>query len=311
MMQPGSNSASNTPYTILRIKRKRNEEPLDALVVESRVRKKKTRGGLEVFQFAQTVEDEAWKDESQKRVIQDEVSRLAREASDRKESKQTKDEIPDKLKLHGARQKREGRKRCYTVLQHGTSNEDVGRRTYPKKPPTVVSAKEAAQPIFKMYDAIPSPEKTRPSVDSDIEKFLPLLNDYLTLNEISLSAPDQQKKEQDTVIPLVDASKIPKTTRDDYVWDIFYRRPAKADEWVGRDNIATLMGLPPSYGDELYDSASDSELEDEEDEDSNAEEYYKNDYPDEEDLSDEFHEYSSYEDLLMRDEDDHEEEDIF
>ena len=59
-------------------------------------------------------------------------------------------------------------------------------------------------------------------------------------------------------------------------------------------------GLPPSFGD-TYDSASDSEEEDEADEDSNggpfltfnyplslngldiAEEYYKNDYPDEED----------------------------
>ncbi|KAH9954001.1 hypothetical protein BC827DRAFT_1245562 [Russula dissimulans] len=48
-------------YTILRIKRKRNEEPLDALVIESTVRRKK-RGGLDIFQFAETVEPEAWGD---------------------------------------------------------------------------------------------------------------------------------------------------------------------------------------------------------------------------------------------------------
>lgn len=68
---------SSQPYTILRIKRKRNEEPLDALgkrfsvivypgnnkraVTESSLRRKK-RGGLDVFQFAETVEPEAWGD---------------------------------------------------------------------------------------------------------------------------------------------------------------------------------------------------------------------------------------------------------
>ncbi len=75
-------------YTILRIKRKRNEEPLDALgmcmlsgaaqpnihvlcaVVESRVRRKKYRGGVGVFQYAHTVEGDAWKDEKSQKDIQ-------------------------------------------------------------------------------------------------------------------------------------------------------------------------------------------------------------------------------------------------
>ena len=80
-------------YTILRIKRKRNEEPLDALgmwfhstpfrilttvsidrlaghsVVESRVRRKKSRGGIGVFQYAQTVEQDAWNDVQQQRHL--------------------------------------------------------------------------------------------------------------------------------------------------------------------------------------------------------------------------------------------------
>ncbi|KAH9952941.1 hypothetical protein BC827DRAFT_1251438, partial [Russula dissimulans] len=48
-------------YTILRIRRKRNENPVDALVIESTVRRKK-RGGPSIFQFAETVEPEAWGD---------------------------------------------------------------------------------------------------------------------------------------------------------------------------------------------------------------------------------------------------------
>ena len=75
------------PRTILRIKRKRNEEPLDALgmfsdsfndyqnlelpiVIESGIRRKKSRGPLDVFQFAQTVDDTTWKDESRRKAIQ-------------------------------------------------------------------------------------------------------------------------------------------------------------------------------------------------------------------------------------------------
>jgi hypothetical protein len=82
-------TTSSPSYTILRIKRKRNEEPLDALgkylirvidlnfdllahgqVVERNVRRKKSRGGVGVFQYAQTVEDDVWKDEKSQKDIQ-------------------------------------------------------------------------------------------------------------------------------------------------------------------------------------------------------------------------------------------------
>jgi hypothetical protein len=79
--------ASSQSYTILRIKRKRNEEPLDALgstpyhillsgiyhrlvVIDSRVRRKKSRGGVGVFQYADTVEDGVWKDAKSQKDIQ-------------------------------------------------------------------------------------------------------------------------------------------------------------------------------------------------------------------------------------------------
>lgn len=52
------------PCTILRIKRKRHEEPLEGLVIE---RKKKAGG---VFTFAQTVEAKAWNDEMMKEQLQ-------------------------------------------------------------------------------------------------------------------------------------------------------------------------------------------------------------------------------------------------
>ena len=49
------NVETGQPLTILRIKRKRNEEPVDALVFSDSKRRKK---GLDVFHFVQTVEQE-------------------------------------------------------------------------------------------------------------------------------------------------------------------------------------------------------------------------------------------------------------
>ena len=85
--------ALQQPYTILRIKRKRTGEPLDALgkfaeqrlsgvgvlifafaVVDSRIRRKKLRPGVKVFQFAETVEQDAWTDESRTKDLKVRVS---------------------------------------------------------------------------------------------------------------------------------------------------------------------------------------------------------------------------------------------
>lgn len=129
------------------------------------------------------------------------------------------------------------------------------------------------------------------------EIFLPMLNDYLKIHDIDIGSetnPPALKKPSG----VIGQPTLPQSALDgDYVWDVFYHRPATLSEWNEAANVGTLTGLPPSFG-AVYDSASDSEEEeDEADEDSNAEEYYKNDYPDEIDSSessDEFHEDSEY-----------------
>ncbi|KIL67932.1 hypothetical protein M378DRAFT_196899 [Amanita muscaria Koide BX008] len=286
----------SSAYTILRIKRKRNEEPLDALVVESRVRRKKSRGGMDVFQFAQTIEDDDWKDEKCKKDLEAQISRLTREVS-----KPTKAQQVEKTMSPISRQQSEDARRRYTV-----ELDDSGGRPL-KRPPTVISEKEAAKTNFKVYDAVPSPEKSRPPADteSEIDKFIPLLNEYLSLHDISPSSTQQPKKKEEPKSSPGVAFKSTKVYDDyvDYVWDVFFRRPGAGGLLDGNGNIATLTGLPP-VDDELYGSSSESEFEDEADEDSNAEEYYKNDYPDEEEedyssgTSDEFHEDSDFQDLI-------------
>lgn len=39
-------------------------------VVESSAKRKKSKGGMNVFQFAETVEEDAWEDEKQKQDLQ-------------------------------------------------------------------------------------------------------------------------------------------------------------------------------------------------------------------------------------------------
>ncbi|KAJ7695723.1 hypothetical protein B0H17DRAFT_1271193 [Mycena rosella] len=259
------------------------------LLVESR-RRKKSRGGVGVFQFAQTVEHDAWEDEKRKLDIQDQISRLARESASNAAAAEPKPPIATSTRTSPSIPKDDPVRRYKIIAQ--PEEEEPTRRRLPTSPPKVISAKDLPPKTkntgFKLYDAVLAADKAPTAeADADMENFMPMLNEYLRLNDIAASSSVTE-----TATPSTSAT-------DDYVWDVFYHRPATLAEWNEAANVGTLTGLPPSITDP-YDSASDSEEEDEADEDSNAEEYYKNDYPDEEDSSgagssDEFHEDSENE----------------
>jgi len=123
-----------------------------------------------------------------------------------------------------------------------------------------------------------------------MEKFLPLLEEYLTIHDMK---PSTSRSAESTgsltpsgslafpPVAIATSSQIPPSGDPDYVWDVFYHRAGLLNDRDAAANVATLTGLPRLLAD-AYASASESEEEDEADEDSNAEEYYKNDYPDEE-----------------------------
>ncbi|KAF7799396.1 hypothetical protein EIP86_010629 [Pleurotus ostreatoroseus] len=171
--------------------------------------------------------------------------------------------------------------------------------------PKVHSMKDLQKASFKMYDAVPSSDSlassaTPMAIDPEIEKFLPMLQDYLKINEIDTSIAVPPAKKPETDEPVKTQGKD-----EDYVWDVFLSRPAHAQD-INRlaANIGTVTGLPE---DGIYASDSDSEEDDEDDEDSNAEDWYTNDYPDEESSdeasggSDAFHDDSDYEDVMYDD----------
>lgn len=104
---------------------------------------------------------------------------------------------------------------------------------------------------FKMYDAVPSSSSGNiaPSeTDKEIEKFLPMLKDYLngescparhgipitqqivTVNDIPLPSPSEAETNGDIM-------------DEDYVFDVFYHRPTTFQELYepgASNNIAKL-----------------------------------------------------------------------
>ncbi|KAI0643013.1 hypothetical protein C8Q79DRAFT_981200 [Trametes meyenii] len=315
------------PYAILRIKRKRTEEPLDALVVDSAPRRKRSRGGLNVFQYAGTVESETWNDEQQQKALEERLTGLARESAQKKSedtvasaavpppSKPPASAVapssppkPSASAIHPIMRSQYDRpKKTYTIVpQEQEPKTRSPRRRDATAPPRIYSSKEMEEmkrrAAFKMYDAVPSSSSgnvAESETDKEIEKFLPLLKDYLNMNEIIPPSPS----------PVQNGDNMD----EDYVYDVFYHRPTTFQELYepgATSNIAKLTGLPPELSGLSGEDQSDEEYDDEDDEDSNAEDWYTNDYPEEEDadsasgeedLSDEFHEHSDYDDVVHRD----------
>ncbi|KAJ3999861.1 hypothetical protein F5050DRAFT_1709433 [Lentinula boryana] len=308
-----NNELSAQPYTFLRIKRKRNEEPLDALgnicacftcapqylisesllVVESGARRKKPKGRNGVFQFAKTIEEGVWEDEEQKKAIQacsaqHQLSILAHQPTTQEDSAPPPDNAAATSSTLKPAQATDIRR--YTIIERSLPIDHLPLRK-PTSPPQILSSKELAtqraNSDFKMYDAVLENPPAEEQIDPALEK---LLQDYLKLETSSVPTPTASKAA-------------------DYVWDIFYHRPrtytqsltdavAVGTVYDTHEKEVKQSGLPPlASGDS--DSDSYSEEEDEADEDSNAEEWYTNDYPEEEesdwshdddDGSDEFHE---------------------
>ncbi|VDB94146.1 unnamed protein product [Peniophora sp. CBMAI 1063] len=285
-------------YTILRIKRKRTDEPLEALVVNSK--RRKSRGGVDVFQFAETVEGAAWENEEERKVLQERVSALARQQSKRPEQPAAGSKRTDAVLSPPVDVRPPKSARHYRILPqlHEQAN----------APPKVQSSKDVSRAqAFKMYDAVLETETAQtpaPEDDPEMEKFQSLLQDYLKVHDIDPSASSPSTSSAGGV-PIAAPAPLPPTDDPDYVWDVFYHRAGLMDdlEELPAVNVGTLTGLPGNF--DAGDSDDEESVEgDEADEDSNDEGFYRNDYPDEGDDSDYesegsdvFHDGSSAEDV--------------
>ncbi|KAG8846899.1 hypothetical protein FRB96_001744 [Tulasnella sp. 330] len=165
--------------------------------------------------------------------------------------------------------------------------------------PPVVRPKAALQaesstkaPIVTFYDAIEAlrADEGGDEVDPEMSSFASMVDDYLQLNDISLDDTNHIARSE----PAVD--RLPFSEPHDYVYDIFQLNVKDAErvqellESGNAGSVATVTGLPYwelTLG-ALVDDGSDDSVKDEADEDSNDEDFYRNDYPDqEEEVSDE------------------------
>jgi len=287
-------------YTLLKIKRKRRDEPLDGLVIEFSKRRK-SRGGQAlndekdtekgVFQFAETVEEAIWKDESRVEAMHDRIASMARKTIPLKRNVSRVDSPVSQPDAQPSR-------RQYAVLPQTKEMEGLPS----PGPPVVRSAREireererekererAAQcaDAFMTYEAVPVEEmlnkggKNLRSEDPMVASFLPMLEEYLRINDINI---------HDTP---ANGSSLPGNLDDEddqYVWDVFIHRKTTLEEWNQIALLGSVTGVPNN---DSYPS-DESEAEDEADEDSNDENFYGNDYPDEEDSEDSERNHNSF-----------------
>ncbi|KAG2208640.1 hypothetical protein INT46_001366 [Mucor plumbeus] len=278
--------------TILRIKRKRTEEPLDALLVhqenEKRIKKnnEKQKSILSVsatalptlFRLAETVEQKSFSNLDEAKKLKDRISRRIQPGTSRPQTPTSIEGRKDRLVKE---QKEASNKARYRVIHQNRSKIDEDA------PPVVQSSSEkAAKDLFQMYEAVKDEDNSKQAklfVDDDIEdpddimcNFIPMVKEYLTLQE------KEEEKEED------------------YVYDVYYRDDENIEQSMNLMNVGSLVWFDEQS--EYLDDDSDSELGDNVDEDSNAEDYYQNDYPEEED-SDEFEDQHDYD--LSSDEEDY------
>ncbi|CAI2165303.1 11713_t:CDS:10 [Funneliformis geosporum] len=295
-----STTTTSSGLTIIRLKRKRNEEPLDALVVQQLLesgKKKVKRNDNEtksetkveenlkvetvenvkvelekaeqkksipfIFRFAKTVEEISFNDSTKTQQLKDHIVKLISRKDILKhkgiDTKQIREE-------QIARFNESGRKERYKVIDR---NRQKSSSTLVTSGDDVEDEDEVTTNLFNMYDAVKESESlTEPKfvekndIDSEIMcNFIPMVRQYLSLQE-----------------------QIDKEGSDEaYVYDVYYRDDAMdLDDRMNFNKIATLTWFNDN-GNELFVNESDEkdEIVYSDEEDSNAEDYYTHDYPDE------------------------------
>ncbi|KLO05581.1 hypothetical protein SCHPADRAFT_933553 [Schizopora paradoxa] len=301
-------------YTILRIKRKRDEEVPDVLVAEPSTKKgsKRRKSALDVFQYAETVDASMWKDVERQQELKDRISALSNGSAPPASSSPQKSSIPPEATpmTRNVSSTTNGPARQYRVVVQ--DEKPKGKRDrFAQTPPKVLSSKDlslSSSSGFRVYDAVLESDEPKGGEtgidDPEMEKFQSLLKDYLTVSESNNSLPPSRPlSTPSSSLASIPMSASSTSISDEYVYDVFYHRPTTLSQWTESGNMGTLVGLPSMLFDDDYEIDSESEEEDEADEDSNAEDFYANDYPDEEQSSEEEH-YGS-------DGSDSEEEDFF
>ncbi|KAJ3024276.1 solute carrier 7, member 6 opposite strand [Thoreauomyces humboldtii] len=272
-----ANSAPTAPPVdtpVLRVKRKRNADPIDAFIVanEDRERREKRArtGSLDasdqenvttVFQLVETCETRDFDDAGRLRATLDRIRTLrnakqslktpAFDVADMSQGRRTEQKAAQNADSRAARY------RVSTSRRH-VSGElkllDVEEQKDPEAIPVVSRSTRGL--------------KTKE--DELLDNLMPMVQQYLRVSEGST--------------PVVD----PET---DYVYDLYYASTSALPSDAPMSRVAELS---LDYDADVFlGSSDDSDNNDEGDEDSNAEDHYGNEYPDASDLDDSWDEDGS------------------
>ncbi|KAK9767795.1 hypothetical protein K7432_002131 [Basidiobolus ranarum] len=259
--------------TILRIKRKRTDEPLEALLVQDEptgAKKLKTNRKIAVakmFRLAETVTHEIFGDAEKTLELKDKLAEMTKSHSvplqpvipvSRKETSPPEvlavSEQKSQPKVESTRYKVINQNRMEDIMQEERRSEGDGIRLF-----DVVREEDYER------EALKTAKFTTDDPNSDIMcNFIPMLREYLSVNDKPV-----EEELQD----------------DEYVYDVYYRDDSKTASNMPSVKLASLIWFDdPEDNVFLHDEGDSSDFEG--DEDSNAEDYYTNEYPEEETWTD-------------------------
>ncbi|KAG0231737.1 hypothetical protein BGX31_005372 [Mortierella sp. GBA43] len=314
-------SKANSTLTILRIKRKRNEEPLDTLVVqENETSTTKKQKKLEndpqrnnaikpadntgakkptaaVFRLATTVNTESFKDPTHSIRLREKIAHLTEAPRPRsrlsdRHAPEFEDRVQQRREQLVQGKNEEARTARYRVINQNRTGLNSKEQCPPQVKSSVEAEAEAILDVFKMYDAVKEDEPQvkeyhlpNPEEPDIMCNFLPMVREYLSISDKTpdpvIIEPSAERSSDAT-----DSKRDNTSDEDEYVYDIYYCDPHADHYQESRHRaIGSLLWFSDNEDDFMHSDSSDYA---DDDSDSNAEDYYRNDYPEDELSHDEY-----------------------
>ncbi|KAJ1653957.1 hypothetical protein IWQ61_006027 [Dispira simplex] len=280
------------PVTILRIKRKRTDEPLEGFMVNpgptdspgKKVKKDTTTTAAPtMFRLAETVTVDIFGDHQQARHITKKIGRLSqRQAIKSIERSQVSSDT-------GIQQKK------VQLAADKVSQAKMARfRVISKNRMPINLSLESMSPLAKELPSNDTASITSPTTCHVLDAIKESVDPIPLVG--TLSAKERRQDLAADLTALLNYQLMTPSTVDDYVYDLYYAvgdNDAEVDHRT-TDQYASLFwnGSFDDEWDELMASSDSEHAED--DMDSNAEDFYANDYPEEEEWSEEAYSDGSY-----------------
>ncbi|PIA17676.1 hypothetical protein COEREDRAFT_85945 [Coemansia reversa NRRL 1564] len=320
-----STDQTNEDITILRIKRKRGQEPLEALVIhqqqqqQQQQRRRKIPRGLsgrnstdslasewaasgalkepQLFAFGESLSEADFYDISKRQALQERLTNLSKWRRDEMDVDDTERSVEDaSVTNKRPAEQTDTRQTTFRVIgkrEVSLSEETPGDTlTVPagirSRIPEVVTASNwhKERQRIKMFDAINEDEFNTVVLGNSRDPYAEVA--LGTDNESKVVAADP--KTADDLVPMVRDYLSFAAGNPEYMYDFYYVKRTSSDmnpNILHAPNVGAVLWVN-DINEFMGDSDSSCE---EEDEDSNAEDFYRNDYPDEPDTDSGMDEY--------------------